>query len=151
MRLARLERRVGGWRIHFDERAGRDTVDARFLIDASGRRVVSQRATGAEPIRSDRLVAAWLRGRTCDTRGAHAGWSEIESAPDGWWYTAPVVSEGRRARRVLAFHSDADLIGDVARDPGASRYSRLLRPYPAAPRAWRRAQKGWVDHRASDA
>ena len=33
----------------------------------------------------------------------------MKSAPDGWWYTAPVPSGSECPARVLAFHTDADL------------------------------------------
>ncbi len=42
------------------------------------------------------------------------GLTYIESEPDGWWYTAPLPG----GRRVLAFHTDADL--DAAADAHAA-------------------------------
>ncbi|KJB94285.1 hypothetical protein N826_10975, partial [Skermanella aerolata KACC 11604] len=51
----------------------------------------------------DRLVCGWLHGRDAD--GRQSGLTHIEAEPDGWWYTAPLPG----CRRVLAFHTDADL------------------------------------------
>jgi flavin-dependent dehydrogenase len=57
---------------------------------------------GAQRCVLDRLVCGWIHGiAEADARNL----TYIESEPDGWWYTAPLP----QGRRVLAFHTDADL------------------------------------------
>lgn len=76
---------------------------ARVLIDATGRAAAISRRLGAERRILDRLtgVYAVLRGGTGHCRD---GFSRIEAAADGWWYTAPLPT----GDRVVAFHSDSD-------------------------------------------
>jgi flavin-dependent dehydrogenase len=77
------------------------TLHADLLIDASGRSATLARRLGARRCVEDRLVCRWTYGRA--HRGA--GLTVVEAVEDGWWYTAPLPA----GRRVLAFHSDADL------------------------------------------
>jgi flavin-dependent dehydrogenase len=83
------------------------TLRADLLIDASGRSATLARRLGARRYVEDRLVCRWTHGR------AHGGGglTVVEAVEDGWWYTAPLPA----GRRVLAFHSDADL--PAARSP----------------------------------
>ena len=72
-------------------------IGAAFVIDATGR-------DGRTPARArhDRLLCAWThlpRDRTSPSL------TQVQSAPDGWWYTAPLPG----GRRVLAFHTDPDI------------------------------------------
>jgi flavin-dependent dehydrogenase len=82
-------------------------VRAKTLVDAGGRAAMLARKLGAQRNRWDGLVCYWLYGRDSnhgDTPGA-AGLTHIEAAEEGWWYSASLPGQ----RRVLAFHTDADL------------------------------------------
>ncbi|CAO3437603.1 FAD-dependent monooxygenase [Azospirillum doebereinerae] len=92
-----------GWRLDLDLGGRRVPVRARLLVDAGGRGSPLARGLGARRVVTDRLVCGWLHGR--DAGGRQAGLTHIEADPDGWWYTAPLPGN----RRVLAFHTDADL------------------------------------------
>ncbi len=93
-----VSRRDGRWEIAL----GAETVAARVLIDAGGRMSAAPRSFGAQRCVLDKLVCGWIHGiAEADARNL----TYIESEPDGWWYTAPLP----RGRRVLAFHTDADL------------------------------------------
>jgi flavin-dependent dehydrogenase len=102
-RVLDIEREHGRWRVtcHSEEpgreglRAARTprslatlgmTVDADFLIDATGRRAAIARRLGARIVRDDTLLAHvyFLDVKIDDT------YTQIESAEDGWWYCAPV-------------------------------------------------------------
>lgn len=76
---------------------------ARLVVDAGGRGSAVARGFGATRIAADRLVCGWMHG--VDQPGPQAGLTHIEAEPDGWWYTAPMPD----GRRVVAFHTDADL------------------------------------------
>jgi flavin-dependent dehydrogenase len=79
-------------------------VSSRVVIDAGGRAAPVARRLGARRLVHDRLLCGWVLGQET-RRSPDAGFSYIEAAETGWWYTAPVPGQ----RRVLAFHTDADL------------------------------------------
>jgi flavin-dependent dehydrogenase len=101
MRGARPHAETWQFKLLVDERltSGR----TRLLVDAGGRGSSVARGLGARRIVEDRLVCGWLHG--VDQPGRQSGLTHIEAEPDGWWYTAPLPDN----RRVVAFHTDADL------------------------------------------
>lgn len=101
-KLAAACRTGDAWRIEL-ERQGRPLqVEARFVVDASGRNSSFARQAGATRIAGDKLVCGWIFG----TEGVDAGGaSELHAEADGWWYTSPLPG----GRRLLAFYTDADL------------------------------------------
>jgi flavin-dependent dehydrogenase len=99
---ARVELSGDCWRAAIAEH---DPIEARMLLDATGRSAWLARRNGARRIATDRQVAAvaFLRARHTpieDTR------SLVESVERGWWYSA-VLPDGRMA---VAFMTDADLL-----------------------------------------
>jgi flavin-dependent dehydrogenase len=102
---SRVERAGEGWRIE----AGQSWIEAKLLIDASGRGARPLRDHAGAPVSADRLICAWLHA---PLREEAAGITYTESAQDGWWYSAPLPD----GRRLIAFHTDSDL----ARGGGAS-------------------------------
>jgi len=96
--LDRLERDGDRWRLALD---GSRVISARYLVDATGRTGALARRLGARPRIHDRLVALTAlvpRNVAFD----HA--MLISTAPDGWWYAAPVPRG-----HVLAYFTDSDL------------------------------------------
>jgi flavin-dependent dehydrogenase len=105
--VERIERHGDGWRVETNEIA----IRASLIIDAAGRSAPIARRLGAQTRIDDRLVCGWVYGRD-EGRGSR-GLTFVESTEDGWWYTAPMP----HGRRVLAFHTDADLpAARIARD-----------------------------------
>ena len=102
--------RVGGvdaaaWRLAFDHRGETRRIEARFVIDATGRRAAFARRAGASVHAFDDLVAVASHvDRPRDREMPHG--VLVESTADGWWYTAPLP----RDRAVVAFLTDADLL-----------------------------------------
>jgi 2-polyprenyl-6-methoxyphenol hydroxylase-like FAD-dependent oxidoreductase len=78
-------------------------LNARFLIDASGRQAVSTRWFGAHRVTFDQLVA--VAAYCSDVRAEQHCYTLVESTPDGWWYAAPVVP----GRSVAMWMTDRDL------------------------------------------
>lgn len=78
-------------------------VDARFVIDASGRHATFARARGARVIAHDALM-----GIVAIVRSKHGydGGTLVEAARDGWWYSARLPED----RAVVAFMTDADIV-----------------------------------------
>jgi flavin-dependent dehydrogenase len=114
-------RAPGGWRLNLDVNGRQVSVHARFLVDASGRGAALARQLGARRTVSDRLACGWLHGE--DRAERQAGLTHIEAEPDGWWYTAPLPGN----RRVVAFHTDADLPAASAAHSREALSSRLER------------------------
>ncbi|GAB6841595.1 flavin-dependent dehydrogenase [Methylorubrum rhodinum] len=100
-RLAGLARDGAGWRLVLIRHGRELPVRARFVIEAGGRAAPVARALGLARARHDRLICRWLHGRAA----GEAGRSFVAAEPDGWWYSAALPG----GRRVLAFHTDADL------------------------------------------
>jgi flavin-dependent dehydrogenase len=108
--LEHIERDGDAWRVDTDVM----TFRASLLIDATGRAASVARRLGASMRVDDRLVCGWVYGR--DAGRGSRGLTFIEATEDGWWYTAPMPD----GRRVLAFHTDADLpAARIARDRDA--------------------------------
>ena len=101
-RFTAVSRRAEGWRVTVERRGQPFTIDAQWLVDAGGRFAPVARKLRIPRFRGDRLVCRWIVGR-CD---ATVPGLAIAAESRGWWYTAG-LSEGRR---VLAFHSDSDLV-----------------------------------------
>ena len=100
-RVTGARRDGAAWRLDL---AGRGSIVADAVIDASGRGAWLSRHVAAPPARDDGLVAEvrWFRQHEAapDVDGAL-----VESALDGWWYSASLP--GRRG--VAAFMTDHDL------------------------------------------
>lgn len=90
-----------GWQLTLLRHGRRLTVSSRFLVDAGGRTAPLAKMLGNHHRAGDRLACCWCHG----TSSGDAGVTITIAEPDGWWYTAPLPS----GRRVLAFHTDADL------------------------------------------
>jgi flavin-dependent dehydrogenase len=108
--VERIERDGNRWRVETNAM----TIHASLIIDAAGRAAPVARRLGAQVRVEDRLICGWVYGRD-DGQGSR-GLTFVEATEDGWWYTAPMP----QGRRVLAFHTDADLpAAHVARDRDA--------------------------------
>ncbi len=92
-----------GWQVTLGAASGCVEVQAKVLIDASGRAATLSKQLGARRRHHDPLVCLWLYGR--DQRSTVDSRSQIEAVEHGWWYTAALPGQ----RRVLAFHTDSDL------------------------------------------
>jgi flavin-dependent dehydrogenase len=92
--------RVGGrWQVSlWSGRRTPATLDADFLIDATGRRAAIARRLGARIVRHDTLFAhVFFIDATIED-----SYTLVEAAEDGWWYRAPVPG----GRVVAMFVSD---------------------------------------------
>ncbi len=119
-RIESIEREGTAWLASIAASTGRVVVAADLLIDAGGRVAPVGRRLGARRHSRDRLVCGWAHGDS-KTTGRGAGLTYIEATEEGWWYTAPLP--GRR--RVVAFHTDADLAAAVATRDRAALIERV--------------------------
>ncbi|HEY2094677.1 MAG TPA: FAD-dependent oxidoreductase [Thermoanaerobaculia bacterium] len=93
-------------------------VDARYVIDASGRHAAFARARGARVIAHDNLTGVVA---IVASQHGYDGGTLVGAAPDGWWYSARLPED----RAVVAFMSDADVVRE-GRLHETSEFLRLL-------------------------
>ena len=110
------------WRVALAGRGGPRDVHAGMVIDAAGRAAPIARHLGARRDVHDRLVCGWTHGRTEPT-AIGAGFTFVQADEHGWWYSAPLGEN----RRVLAFHTDADLPAAAIGRAPASLHAAALR------------------------
>jgi flavin-dependent dehydrogenase len=124
VRLNRLVRRDTGWSADVGTERGTVHIQARFLVDASGRRASTARSLGAAQLSFDRMVAVVgtfepASGSCCLPESRLI----LEAVEDGWWYAAPLPG----GRAVAAYLSDADLL---------KRHIRSIRTQDRLSAAW---------------
>jgi len=103
----RVDRDTRTWRLTIRSDSNRtDTIRARFVVDATGRRAHLARRLGVARVRVDRLVAVV---GTMQSPAAHDGTTFVEACEQGWWYSTP-GPDGL----TVAFVSDADLVRAAA-------------------------------------
>jgi flavin-dependent dehydrogenase len=90
------------WVVALDTPASPLTIDAQWVVDATGRAGWFARSRGVARRVYDRLVA--VVGVLDDTGGSDPR-TFIEAMPDGWWY-ASALPDGRA---IAAFFTDSDL------------------------------------------
>lgn len=97
------------FRLHVAAAGGPQVVEARYVVDATGRHAAVGRLLGARRVQHDRLVGLMVRYEigTPDDAGADQPESAtlVEAVPDGWWFSAPTTSG-----LIVIFLSDADLV-----------------------------------------
>jgi flavin-dependent dehydrogenase len=132
LKFVQCRRDPDGWVVDIQSGAGRERHYADYLIDASGRRSVVAAGLGIARQQQARLFAL---GRCFTTReDDNDGFTRIEAAPQGWWYSNRLPSAGNSAeqkltRRMVVFHTDRDL-EFVKEAAGADGFDRLLRQSP---------------------
>ena len=104
--LREASRSGSGWLLEIE---GRGTVEARAIVDATGRAAQFARRQGLRPRRDDALVAE-IRWYADDEPRQVADGALVESVPDGWWYTASLPG----GRAVAMFMTDSDLLRQSA-------------------------------------
>jgi flavin-dependent dehydrogenase len=87
------------------------TLRARVLIDATGRRAQVARALGAQRILLDRLVGVAVRWS--GVNAAERSHLLVEAAREGWWYSAPLPCGAQNdvGTMIAILMTDADLCG----------------------------------------
>ena len=105
-RLGAVDRASKGWDLSLVAGTETAAVRTRLVVDATGRAASLAKRLGVERENLDRLSAHWLTGEVAAETSGTAGFSMVESEPDGWWYSAPLANGGR----VLAFHANSDAL-----------------------------------------
>lgn len=118
-RMLSVHRQSGSipWRLELERAGQRLSVQARFVVDATGRSSAFGRQLGRKRLTKDRLVCGWVFGQD----SVAGGISELHGEAQGWWYTSPLPGE----RRLLSFYTDADLGAAVSAHSRAGLLARL--------------------------
>jgi flavin-dependent dehydrogenase len=90
-------------------------IEARFVMDATGRRASVARALGVPEIRYDRLMS--LVGTFEAATGIVESRLVLEAVQEGWWYATPAAG----GRIVAAYFTDADILKRCRRSRGGRR------------------------------
>jgi len=95
----------GTWLLQLSGAGNAAQLQARVLIDATGRGANLARWVGAQRIIFDRLVGVGTVFRDIDV--SREGYILVESTADGWWYSAPIPQN----RMMVMLMTDGDLCG----------------------------------------
>jgi flavin-dependent dehydrogenase len=101
--LDSLQRSDDKWLLRLKTDTNSSEVTARFVIDAGGQSAPVIRKLGERSKVLENLVCCYLYGR--DHASGARGLTYVQAVRNGWFYTAPIP----QGRRILAFHTDADL------------------------------------------
>lgn len=101
----------GCWVLEVEGPEALVTVEAAFVVDATGRPARFARGAGARVQRYDKQVGvAVTLEPPCVGTDELDGLTLVEALPRGWWYTAPL----REGRAVAAYITDGDLLDAAA-------------------------------------
>jgi flavin-dependent dehydrogenase len=108
--LSSLSSNNDDWAIEVDRPDEHYQIQARIVVDASGRASVVARKLGMRRVNTDRAVAIHAqctRMKTGQTSPqlTYQGLTLIEAVENGWWYRAPLPS----GKYIISFHTDSDL------------------------------------------
>jgi flavin-dependent dehydrogenase len=98
-----VARIAGGWSLTLVERRRTSAIEARVVVDATGRGARVARHLGAHRVVFDRLVGLGATFAASDVDDQR--YLLVEAAPVGWWYSAPAAGD----RMVAMLMTDADL------------------------------------------
>lgn len=118
----------GGHALRFDGIAGAQSVEAGFLVDATGIGAAALRGLKVARNRLDAL-AVHFHVVPLATPGEVPPRTFLEAAPEGWWYASPIPG----GRMVLALATDlatarAEGLGTAEGLRAALRHTRLIAP-----------------------
>ncbi len=118
VRCERVDPGSVGWSVELAGDGGRRRVEARLLLDASGRRARLARRLGAQRLFLDRQVGVVAFPASTEADAARGSFLMVEALEAGWWYSA-LLPQGRL---VAIFMTDTDLV----RASGAALRERWL-------------------------
>jgi flavin-dependent dehydrogenase len=136
--VTRCTRAGEGWAVEIHDVAGRASrVTARFVIDTTGRAATLAHQLGPPADSHDRLTAV-AGFMDADADAGNAGYTLVEAADDGWWYSSSLPGNAL----VVAWMSDAALVRDGQMTKSSAWRARLARATHTAARVAGRAMAG---------
>ena len=113
-RLIKCSWRHGCWALEVQTASENETLEADFVVDATGRPSRLARQLGAQQIRYDRLIGAALPLQSQKGQEIKECFTLVEAVDSGWWYSARLPDE----KLVLVYVTDSDLLDHKARKTG---------------------------------
>lgn len=113
-RVLGCSRRGGTCALSVRTPSGPETVEADFVIDATGRSARVARQFGARRFRYDRLVGAAVLFACNAGGGIKENVTLVEAVASGWWYSARLPGD----KMMVAHMTDSDLAGGGLRERG---------------------------------
>lgn len=113
-RLLTCSRRNEGWQLSLKSTAADTTLEADFVVDATGRASRLARQCGARRLSYDRLVGAALLFKSRSGAGIREALTLVEAVASGWWYSARLPGE----KLMVVYMTDSDLLDHEARATG---------------------------------
>lgn len=114
-------------------------IEAKFVIDATGRQAHFARKAGVERVAHDKLISCWA----VLPDEEHNKLSTISACANGWWYSSQLPGN----RRVLAFQTDADLVDRAVLKTTAG-FLELAQRHPQISRLLERSN-GTIDYKGT--
>ena len=100
------------WQIEINCDRQQQTLQVKFLVDATGRSASVARRLGARRIVYDQLVGVVVFLSSNSLKTSLSPHTLIEAVETGWWYSAPLPD----SRFVVAYMTDADLYVTESQD-----------------------------------
>lgn len=131
---------TSGYRLRVADANGEHDVDARFVIDATGRRAHFARSRGARRLAHDQLLCSAL-GFTLPPSAALGEVTLLEAVEYGWWYAARLpdnravaaVTVEPSTLRALGLHTVRGFHARLSSAPRLGSFFRGLTPIADAP------------------
>jgi len=120
---ARIETKsaLTGWEFQIESAGRQIYATASYLVDCTGRTARLAVEAGARRRIHDKLIAIWCVAEELHPRGDPDRRIYLESAPDGWLYSAQIPNR----RRVMVYFTDGDLC-DISRMRSAANFEDYI-------------------------
>ena len=105
-RLVKCIWQHGCWTLIVKTPSGDSTLEADFVVDATGRASRLARQVGARQLRHDRLVGAALLLKSQRGEGIKESFTLVEAVRSGWWYSGRLPDE----KLMAVYFTDSDLL-----------------------------------------
>lgn len=110
-RLLKCSHQNERWVLTVQSPLGNASLEADFVVDATGRASRVARQLGAQRIRFDRLIGAALLLECQRGGGTRETFTLVEAVASGWWYSARLPSD----KLMVVYMTDSDLMGHEVR------------------------------------
>ena len=109
-RLINCSHGNNGWVLSLKTPTGSESLEAEFVVDATGRGARLARQFGVRQIRYDRLTATALLLKSQIGKEIKDSFTLVEAVASGWWYSARLPD----AMLMLVYMTDSDLMEHAA-------------------------------------
>lgn len=120
-RLIECVRRDGGWELSLKTPQGIESLEAEFVVDATGRQARLARQFGVHQIRYDRLTAIAFTLKSQIGNPVKDSFTLVEAVANGWWYSAPLPDD----QLIVVYMTDSDLMEHSAMGQAATLFGWL--------------------------